>query len=308
MIFTSWLVLILLSGAIHVSFAKITNVVLFGDSYTADGGVQWPWYLGLYGNFTIWNYAVGGAVCSNSLTPLNGVPDVSSGQKAWFIEDHITDVGTSKQKLHLDPEEFTVVMFVGTNDVGINSFVTGSQSANISLSDVANCQLSSIRNLHALGARNFILNSLIPLQLTGLYNGSSDPVIYWPIEHNGTAWHIEIFKLVSSLNRILKDGVAALNEEWKDGEGKVEFFDTYGFFEEVYHHLAKYFNGSITPDVVGHCHQCPVATDWHFCGIGDCTPAERDSYMWWDELHPSEQTGRNLAAEILKKIEGKSKY
>jgi phospholipase/lecithinase/hemolysin len=45
--------------------------------------------------------------------------------------------------------------------------------------------------------------------------------------------------------------------------------------------------------------------DWF---SGDCTLAERDSYMWWDELHPSEQMGRKLAAEVLKKINGKSKY
>jgi phospholipase/lecithinase/hemolysin len=201
---------------------------------------------------------------------LNGVPDVSSGQKAWFIEDHITSVGTQSQKLHLDPKEFTVIIYVGTNDVGINSFITGSESANISLADVADCQLSSIRNLRALGARNFILNSLIPLQLTGLYNGSSAPVIYWPFEHDGTAWHKGMFNLVNSLNRILKDSVDALNKEWKTdsiGAGKVEFFDTYRFFEEVYNHPAKYFNGSIPPDVVGHCHKCDVPTDYHFCGM-----------------------------------------
>lgn len=35
---------------------------------------------------------------------------------------------------------------------------------------------------------------------------------------------------------------------------------------------------------------------------------QRDSFMWWDELHPSEQTGRLLAREIAKKLDGKSKY
>lgn len=30
--------------------------------------------------------------------------------------------------------------------------------------------------------------------------------------------------------------------------------------------------------------------------------------MWWDELHPSEQTGRLLAREIVNKLEGRSKY
>jgi len=82
----------------------------------------------------------------------------------------------------------------------------------------------------------------------------------------------------------------------------------YGFFEEMYYNPTRYFNGSIPANVTGHCHQCPVPSNYSYCGIGDCTMAQRDSYMWWDELHPSEQTGRNVAAEILKKIRGDSKY
>jgi len=30
--------------------------------------------------------------------------------------------------------------------------------------------------------------------------------------------------------------------------------------------------------------------------------------MFWDELHPSEQTGRLLAAEVKRKTEGQSIY
>ncbi|KAM5546282.1 hypothetical protein V8D89_000408 [Ganoderma adspersum] len=323
-----------------VASARITDVVLFGDSYTdqsrshsisngtypgkdyqeiyppadtaADGGFQWPFYLGLYGNYTIWNYAVGGAVCSNDLTPLLGVPDVASGQQAWFVQDHVAHNGTRAQRLLLDPASFVVVLFIGTNDIGINNFVTNDQREGVSLPDVADCQLNALRGLHALGARNFIMNSLIPLQLTALYGGSSAPVIYYPSPpHNGTAWHREMTNLVHSLNRIVRDGVRALDAEWRaagEGEGSVQWFDTYGLFEEMYDNPARFFNGTIPANVTGHCHQCPDPDDWRQCGIGDCTLEERDSYMWWDELHPSEQTGRNLAAEMHRKIEGKSKY
>ncbi|KAF5390804.1 hypothetical protein D9757_004423 [Collybiopsis confluens] len=314
---------------------KITDVVLFGDSFTdqsrahsiangsvpgkdyqevfppidfsADGGVQWPWYLGLYGNYRIWNYAVGGAVCSNNLTPLFDEPDVISGQEFWFVQDHIDGFNTSGQRLLLDPASFVVIQYIGTNDVGINSFVTFNESANVSLPDVADCQLDHLRAMHKLGVRNFILNSLIPLQITKLYSNSSAPTIYWPHVHDGNAWNNGMYNLVHSLNRMLIDGVKVLNAEW-GGDGKVEWFDTYGFFEEMFNHPTQFFNGSIPANVTGHCHQCPDPDDFTQCGIGDCTLDERDSYMWWDELHPSEQTGRNLAAEMLKKIEGRSKF
>ncbi|TBU26254.1 hypothetical protein BD311DRAFT_808567 [Dichomitus squalens] len=285
-----------------------TLFVLMVESGTLYAIMLWPFYLGLYGNYTIWNYAVGGAVCSNKLTPLSDIPDVSSGQQAWFVQDHVVRNGTSHQKLLLDPASFIVIIFVGTNDVGVNSFVTNDQGTNVSLPNVADCQLDTLRQLHALGARQFIVNSLVPLQLTRLYSDSSDPTIYYPSPpHNGTVWHRTIFNLVHSLNRILRDGVRTLDTEWGGG-GSVQWFDTYGFFEEMYNHPARYFNGSVPANVTGQCHQCPDPDDWRQCGIGDCTPDERDSYMWWDELHPSEQTGRNLAAEMHRKIEGKSKY
>ncbi|KAF8208143.1 GDSL-like Lipase/Acylhydrolase-domain-containing protein [Mycena galopus ATCC 62051] len=273
-------------------------VVLFADT-AADGGVQWPWYLGLYGNYTIWNYAVGGAVCSNVLTPLSGEPDVIGGQTDWFIQDHVSNNGTKNQKLDMDPSEFVVIIFIGTNDVGVNSFVTDSENPQVSFVDLVDCQLTTIRNLYALGARRFIL--------TRLYSNSSDPTIYYPAPHDGVAWNKRIYNFVQSMNALIRAGVAALSREWPSAT--LDVFDTYGFFEEMYNHPAQFFNGSIPANVTGHCHQCPDPNNFTFCGIGDCTLAERDSYMWWDELHPSEQTGRNLANELWKKLTGaETKY
>ncbi|KAJ7468742.1 GDSL lipase/esterase [Mycena latifolia] len=310
-------------------------IVLFGDSYTdqsrqhsiqngtypgkdyqevfppadvaADGGIQWPLYLGLYGDWTIWNYAVGGAVCSNVLTPLSGFPDVIGGQTDWFIQDHVSNNGTKHQRLDMDPSEFVVIIFIGTNDIGLNSFVTDGQSPQLSLADLAGCQLQAIRNLYALGARRFIVNSLVPLQLTRLYSNSSAPTIYFPGPHDGVAWNKRMFNFVHSLNALIRSGVDALSQEWH-GSATLDVFDTYSLFEDMYNEPAKWFNGSIPANVTGHCHQCPDPDDFRQCGIGDCTLAERDSYMWWDELHPSEQTGRNLAREMWKKLTGTSKY
>ncbi|KAJ7057946.1 hypothetical protein C8F01DRAFT_1148938 [Mycena amicta] len=279
---------------------KTKAVVLFGDSYTdqsrqhsiangtfpgkdyqeifppadtaADGGVQWPWYLGLYGNYTIWNYAVGGAVCSNVLTTVNAEPDVIGGQTDWFIQDHTS---------------FVVIVYVGTNDVGLHSFVTDDESPT----------LQTLRNLYALGARRFIVNSMIPLQLTRLYSTSSDPTIYFlrPAQRD------------ASMNALLRGGVLALRTEWAHSGATVQMFDTYGFFTEMYDNPTRFFNGSAPANVTGHCHQCPDPND--FTQVrSDCTLDQRDSYMWWDELHPSEQTGRNLAMETFKALNGRSKF
>lgn len=182
-------------------------------------------------------------------TPVNGFPDVIQGQAAWFVQDHITG-----GVLDLDPSEFIVDIFIGTNDVGLNSFITDSQASDVSLPNLAECQFQAIRNLHKLGARNFIVNSLIPLQLTTLYANSSAPSLYWPYVHDGNGWHKRIYNIVNSLNALVKNGVAELNREWKN-EGKggtVQFFDTYKLFEDMYNEPTRWFNGSIPPNVVGH--------------------------------------------------------
>ncbi|KAM5545407.1 hypothetical protein V8D89_001020 [Ganoderma adspersum] len=184
----------------------------------ADSGFQWQFYLGLYSNYTIWNYAVGGAVFTNALTPLC-VPDVA-GQQAWFVQDHIAHNGTRDQKLLLDPASFVIVLF----------------RVDVTLPDVADCQLDALRVLYALGTRRFTVNSLIPLQLTGQYGGSSAAVIYYPFPpRNRTAWDLEMTNLALSLNRILHwhDGVRALDAEWRGGGSSVQWFDTYRLFEEI---------------------------------------------------------------------------
>jgi len=162
------------------------------------------------------------------------VPDVLGGQTDWFIQDHIVS-GSKKQRLGIDPDEFVVIIYIGTNDVGRKTFITDSQSPNVSLADIAHCQLHALRQLHALGARHFILNSMIPLQLTKLYSNSSDPSIYSPTPHDGPTWHRRMFNFVQTMNTMLRSGVEALRAEWGHS-ATVHMFDTYEFFEEMYNH------------------------------------------------------------------------
>ncbi|KDR65936.1 hypothetical protein GALMADRAFT_232813 [Galerina marginata CBS 339.88] len=328
-----WLIQVLWLTTLAVANGKsLKHVCVFGDSFSdqsrshsisngtypgkdyqevyppadsaANGGFQWPFYLGIYGNYKIWNYAVGGTVCSNDITPVTTYPDVSNGQKAWFIQDHVVN-----GRLQLDPEEFKVIVWIGTNDIGIHSFISNDQPNNSSMADLADCQLNFVRSLHSIGARQFVLMSMIPLQLTRLYADNPLGTIYWPdvTDRNNTQWHKSAYNYPNTLNRLIRDGVSVLNAEFK-GDGIVEYFNTYALFEEYYNNPNKYYNGSLPANVTGHCHQCPNPFDWHYCDIGDCTEDERDSFMWWDELHPSEQTGRNLAAEMNRKFDGKSKY
>jgi phospholipase/lecithinase/hemolysin len=68
----------------------------------------------------------------------------------------------------------------------------------------------------------------------------------------------------------------------------------------IYNNPSAYLNGTAPLNVA-----VPVR---------DCTPEvcitneSPDSHMWWDDLHPSEQTQRVIAREFVSVIEGKSQY
>ena len=70
----------------------------------------------------------------------------------------------------------------------------------------------------------------------------------------------------TALNAFLKIGFQSLADEFGDGIN-VQFFNTYRFFEELYLYPDKYYNGTAPISVTGHCHQCPNASDWHYCGM-----------------------------------------
>lgn len=53
-------------------------------------------------------------------------------------------------------------------------------------------------------------------------------------------------------------------------------------------------------NVTGYAAECPNTT---------CTSKSSwDSYMWYDELHPSEQTDRIIAREFLEVLKGGSRW
>lgn len=63
-----------------------------------------------------------------------------------------------------------------------------------------------------------------------------------------------------------------------------------------------YLNGSAPANVTGQSHQCSV--NGTMC-INDPSP---DSFLWYDGLHPSEQTDRIIAREFVGVLGGMSKF
>ena len=69
----------------------------------------------------------------------------------------------------------------------------------------------------------------------------------------------------------------------------------------MYQKPTAYFNGTEPANVTGSVRTCGKG--------GRCVQsASPDSYLWFDELHPSEQASRWLGKEFVKLVSGKSQY
>jgi len=135
---------------------QIKNLVTFGDSYTdivsvGDGGTAWPVYAAGYANVSLFPFAKSGATCSNNIT-FRPFPSLFESQLPTFFNS------TSTTGKTLKPDDTIYTLWLGTNDLGANALITGSDNA--SLVDVMECMVNWVKVLFKSGARNFIFQNV----------------------------------------------------------------------------------------------------------------------------------------------------
>lgn len=87
------------------------------------------------------------------------------------------------------------------------------------------------------------------------------------------------------------------------------YFDSYALFNDIYTYPARYLNGTAPLNVTGPAVACVYSPYESTSEPGVCTIAngsDRDSFLWYDELHPSEQADRVVARAVTDVIQGKS--
>ncbi|KAF9450383.1 carbohydrate esterase family 16 protein [Macrolepiota fuliginosa MF-IS2] len=305
-----------------LSKSQIKSIVTFGDSYTdtfwiTNGGVQWPTYVARYAGITNYPYARSGATCSNNLT-YRPFPPLFESQIPTFLGDKKN--GT----INVDPNSTLYTLWLGTNDIGMSSLLTGDNDA--SIVDVAGCLVNWVQVMYDNGARNFLFQNIVPLEKTPVYSSGSWPNRYWHLERNTTAWSVSMRELVLGGNALTKLMLQDLAPKLQgahigrfmhtlhaknNGCSYSDFhhtgiFDSHSLFTDMYAHPADYLNGTAALNVTGSIDSCIYQTgdsDESVCTMVNGT--DRDSYLWYDELHPSEQADRHVAREIANVILGK---
>ncbi|TFK88878.1 carbohydrate esterase family 16 protein, partial [Polyporus arcularius HHB13444] len=295
---------VLLSGSVALSAlaagplpGQIKNLVTFGDSYTdvdghADGGIMWPVFAAKDGNFNLFPFAKSGATCSNNLTA-RPFPSVFESQLPTFFAEK------ANGSLKLKPEETIYTLWIGTNDVGVGALLTGSQTPGVTIVDTVACAVNWVKVLYASGARNFIFQNMIPLQTTPLYSADSYPSRYWTAQRNTTEWSVFMTELTTSGNEIAKLMLQALAPTLHGAH--IGLFDSHSLFADMFARPQLYLNGTAPLNVTGAVHACVFELNESTSDPGVCTDAtgtDQDSFLWFDELHPSVQAERVVAKAI----------
>lgn len=70
----------------------------------------------------------------------------------------------------------------------------------------------------------------------------------------------------------------------------------------MYNNPSQYLNGTAPPNVTSWDNQCGTT------GAVCTREASPDSYLWFDELHPSEQSDRIFAEKFIEVVKGNSPW
>ncbi|KXT07508.1 hypothetical protein AC579_2173 [Pseudocercospora musae] len=320
---------------------KFTTLVAFGDSYTddsrlnyfsehdgqappvawvnpanyhaADGGRPWPQYVKQYTGINLYNYAVSGAVCSNNITPrsfsLINAPFPAVEQ--YEIPAYIAD--SQSQNFLVAPQDETVYsMWIGTNDLGNSAFITDSQVEGTNIVNYTDCVYAQLRRIYEHGGRYFVLQNVAPLNLAPLYAtpenggvGAGPGNQYWHDKpSNLTQISYRMQEQVVTVNRIydVQTPFEVLVKKSMP-EARVVVMDMHALISDIYHDPSSYLNGTAPLNVTGYVNSHCNATGQA------CTPDPNpDSFLWYDALHPSEQTERIIAREFVDVVAGGSKW
>ncbi|KAF5329615.1 hypothetical protein D9619_009247 [Psilocybe cf. subviscida] len=259
---------------------QIKNLVTFGDSYTdvvqvGDGGTAWPVYASGYAQVSLFPFARSGATCSNNIT-FRPFPSLFESQlPAYFSATGANPTTHAPGKLNASQTLYT--LWLGTNDVGANALLTGSDGK-VNLVDVMQCMVNWVKVLYESGARNFLFQNMIPLELTVLYSPNSYPNTFWKAQRNTTEWSVFMSEMVASGNTLTKLMLQALAPSLPDAH--IGLFDSHALFTDMHDKPQLYLNGTAPLNVTGAINSCVFQLNGSTSQCTRATGTAKDSFLW----------------------------
>ncbi|CAE6477526.1 unnamed protein product [Rhizoctonia solani] len=303
---------------------QLKNLVTFGDSYTdntmnGDAGYRWPDHVAFMSNGTVnvYDFAHSGATCSGKLTPRIFKPVLEAQVPEYFAnvtvkatpgkprENTTYIIGKNGTYVPLASKDTMYSIWIGTNDVGVGTLLTD-PLPDVSIVNTTECVFDWVEELYNKGARNFLIQNMTPMWLLPMYAPDGYDTKYWNWPHNQTEWSIFIAELVRAGNEL-----QALRTKYiapgRFPGARFGIFDSHRLFKDMYYNPQDYLVGP-TYNVAGVIQACkyPYGNNTLVCETEP--PAVRDSYLWWNELHPSEQAHKVVARHVLDSLSGKGPF
>jgi phospholipase/lecithinase/hemolysin len=282
------------------------NIVVFGDSYSDvdyvwDGGIPWPVYVERYSGARLYPYATSGGTCSNKIVE-KPYPSVFEYQ----IPKYLGDQKSGKTAPSLDDTLFTI--WIGTNDVGIGGLLNtpGNLPGGTTLVDTSRCVSNWVSTMYEAGARNFLVQNMVPLEANVLYSADTYPNFFWTGEHNATHWNLEMKQMTRAGNTLVSLMLKELAPSLP--EAHIGVFDSNALFGDILQNPTTYLNGTGPVELRQPVKSCvyeanaDITTAKPTCSLASSSHA--DNHVWYDELHPSEQVNRIIAKEVVKVVKG----
>ncbi|KAL2817117.1 hypothetical protein BJX63DRAFT_419693 [Aspergillus granulosus] len=282
------------------------------SNHSYSGGYTWGYFASQHKELKRYNYAVSGAVCSNNITPrtygpINApFPSVLEYEIPAYIEDskYITPNGT--KFMDIQQNETVYAIWIGTNDLGNNAFLTDSQVAGTTIPYYIECVYQALDKVYANGGRYFVIMNIAPLQLSPQYatpeHGGLAVTLGYPDKGaNITEISYRMWETVVTVNDVFKykTPFEALVAHRYQG-AQLAVMDLYGLISDIYYNPIEYLDAPA--NVTGYVRHCGMEG-------GGCTlQANPASYLWYDELHPSERADEVIGKEFVKVVEGTSRW
>lgn len=222
-----------------------------------------------------------------------------------FLADYAARTAQNKPVLDVPAATTLYAIWIGTNDLGPGCFFTDQQEPQYRVPALPDCVYAQIDTLwRVAGARHFVLLNTPALNVAPQYQ---------PLERGGNGGMASYNSNLTQSTEKIRNYAGLVNSlyDWRSGYhvlvGKrwagatLTVFDVEALMLDMYNKPSAYLNGTAPGGlkVQGSVVQCGSS-----CAAGSV----RDSYMWYDALHPSEQTQRIVAREFVSMQRGSSKW
>lgn len=267
------------------------------SNVTASGGLTWAQYAAREVEARLYDYAVGGATCSNEIVARDA--SFIGREFPSVLEDEIpsfqADISFNSLYPSRTAENTVYALWIGTNDLGFGAFLSDSQAPGKTISDFVGCVWTVFDAIYKAGGRRFVLLNTAPLELSPLYahpdSGGTYDSQFWgtKTQYNITQYGAKIKQYTTSVNTIFSYGVpveASIKSRWPGAT--VDLFDVHSLFLDIIKTPQQFLDAPY--NVTGYFRHCQ-ATNNSNC-VDQTAIGPLSGFLWFDELHPSNKAGK----------------